>query len=86
MTQEPQDSNSIQRQLIKYQLFSTPAVIMIGLALYGLFGAQDGAFPSILNHEDVAYSLLTAGIALEAWVMLKTIPLIRHRKRPSNPE
>lgn len=86
MTPGSDDTKSIQKQLIKYQLISTPAVILIGLGLYGLFGAQGDAFLPMLNDQGVVYSFLAGGIALEIWVMLKIIPLVRHKNRPSNPE
>ncbi|GGX47767.1 hypothetical protein [Saccharospirillum salsuginis] len=86
MTFENDDPKTIQKQLLKYQLFSTPAVVLIGLGLYGLFGAQGDAFLPILNDQGVVYSFLGGGIALEIWVLLKIIPLVRHRNRPSNPE
>ena len=86
MALENNDPKTIQKQLLKYQLFSTPAVILIGLGLYGLFGAEGDAFLPILDDQGVVYSFLGGGIALEIWVLLKIIPLVRHRNRPSNPE
>ena len=67
----------IKRKIIKTQLFGAPGAILIGLGLYGLFGANGDAFHPLLNNVVFVKNILVAGIVIEIWQLYVLIPLLK---------
>lgn len=84
---------AIQRKMVQSQIISAPAMLLIGLALYGLFGADGQAFHPLLDDVTTLYVMLVVGIFIELWQLSVFLPLARKHamiargispERPSN--
>ena len=69
----------IQKKIVIYNIIGAPGAILLGLGLYGLFGAQGNAFIPILNNLDVVYGFITTGAIIMIWEFLATIPLLKRK-------
>lgn len=76
---EPSASD-ITRKMIQVQLVGVPATIMVGLALYGIFGANGNAFWAPLNDTRVTYNMLGIGAILMAWETVQVVKLARLKR------
>ncbi len=78
--QEKQQAlKDVNKRLMKIQIIGAIGNILVGLALYGIWGAQGNAFLPILNNMDVAYSMLVLGIIIMTWQFANYFPLIKKR-------
>lgn len=78
--QEKQQAlKDINKRLIKIQFIGAIGNILLGLALYGIWGAQGDAFLPILNNMDVVYSMMVVGIMIIVWQFANYFPLIKKR-------
>jgi hypothetical protein len=68
---------AIQRNMVRSQIISAPAMILIGLALYGLFGADGQAFHPLLDDLKILYVMLLVGVVIELWLLSVFLPLAR---------
>ena len=84
---------AIQRRMVQSQIISAPAMLLIGLALYGLFGADGQAFHPLLDDVTTLYVMLVVGVVIELWQLSVFLPLARTHamiargispERPSN--
>ena len=92
-TKDNPELKSIQRKMVQSQIISAPAMILIALALYGLFGADGQAFHPLLDDVTTLYIMLAVGIVIELWQLSVFLPLVRKHaiiardmtpERPSN--
>lgn len=92
-TRDHPELKSIQRKMVRSQIISAPAMILIGLALYGLFGANGQAFHPLLDDVPTLYVMLAVGVVIELWQLSVFLPLARKHaliargitpERPSN--
>ena len=60
-----------QRELFILIAIDTPAVMLVGLGLYAVFGANGNAGLDILNNKSVGYGLIAVGGVVTAWCNLK---------------
>ena len=67
----------IKRRIILTQITGTPGAILLGIGLYGVFGAHGNAFHPLLNNKSVVAGLLVIGAAIEIWQFYVLIPLIK---------
>jgi len=77
--EKQQQIKDITRKIVKVQILGAPGTILLGLALYAIFGANGDAFHPLLNDMDVVYSMLILGIVIMAWEFMTFISLIRKR-------
>ena len=77
--EKQQQIKDITRKIVKVQILGAPGTILLGLALYAIFGANGDAFHPLLNDMDVVYSILIIGIVIMAWEFMTFISLIRKR-------
>jgi len=77
--EKQQQLNEISKKIVKVQILGAPGTILLGLALYAIFGAQGDAFHPLLNNMDVVYSMLFIGIAIMVWELITFIALVRKR-------
>ena len=84
---------AIQRKMVRSQIISAPAMILIALALYGLFGVEGQAFHPLLDDVMTLYVMLVVGVVIELWQLSVFLPLARKhamiargitQERPSN--
>ena len=73
----------INRKMILVQVVSAPATIMVGLAVYGLFGANGDAFWEPLNNPTVTWNMLGIGGMVMAWESFQIVKLARLKRNTS---
>ena len=66
----------INKKIVMINLLATPGAILLGLGLYGLFGAQGNAFIDILNNQNVVYGCLVVGAVIMLWEFVAVIRLL----------
>ena len=69
----------IQRKLLITSSIDAPGAILMGLGLYGVFGADGNAFIDILNYQDIAIGAIVVGGAIMAWALVKMVSLLKRR-------
>jgi len=74
-----QQIKEVTANLVKIQVFGAIGWILVGLAMYGIWGAQGNAFHPLLNDSDVVYGMLYVGIAIMVVEFAIYIPLLRKR-------
>ena len=67
----------LKKRIILLQIIGAPGAILLGLGLYGVFGANGNAFHPLLNDKNVVAGLVVAGVAIEVWQLVVLIPLFR---------
>jgi len=77
--EKQQQLKTISKKIIKVQILGAPGTILLGLALYAIFGAEGDAFHPLLNNMDVVYSMLIIGIVIMVWEFVTFISLVRKR-------
>ena len=71
----------IEKELIKVSIIDAPGTIMVGLGLYGKYGANDNAFHPLLNDPNIFHTLIAVGAAIMAWGGYKILTLSREKVR-----
>lgn len=67
----------LKKRIILTQVIGMPGAILLGLGLYGVFGANGNAFHPLLNDKHVVASLVVIGVAIEVWQLVVLIPLFK---------
>ncbi|MGD8577358.1 MAG: hypothetical protein PVG13_09740 [Thiohalophilus sp.] len=76
---EEQELKEIQRRIVVTQVLGAPGAVLLGLGLYGKFGAKGDAFISILNEPEAVSSAILAGAIVMAWEAITVIRLLRRK-------
>lgn len=76
-----QQLKKIKSKILQVQLFGAPGAIVLGLGLYGLFGANGNAFHPVLNDMRIVYSLIAAGATIEIWQFMQLLPLLKQQAK-----
>jgi len=66
---------TLKRDLIKTQLIEFPGFVLVGLGLYGKFGANGNAFLAVLNDQSVVNVMLAIGAVTMVWGAYKTMKI-----------
>ena len=74
-----QQLKEVTAKLIKVQMFGAIGWILVGFAMYGIWGAEGNAFHPLLNDSNVVYGMLYVGIAIMVVEMVVYIPLLKKR-------
>ena len=69
----------INKKIVLTQVIGTPGAILLGLGIYGMFGANGDAFHPLLNDEIFVKNILIIGAAIEIWQFYVLIPLFKKR-------
>jgi len=77
--EKKQRIKEITSKMVKVQIFGAPGTILVGLALYGIFGANGNAFHPLLNNMDVVYGMFIVGGAIMVWEFIAYISLLKER-------
>jgi hypothetical protein len=72
---------SIKKELIKTQIIGAPGMILVGLGLYGVFGAEGKAFHPFLNDLNNCYAMLAVGGAIALWEGIKVAQLTKRQSK-----
>ena len=83
-TSREEELSQIKSKIIKINIIGYPGLILLGLGLYGLFGAKGDAFHPMLNDMKVVYGFIAYGIASVIWEFTKLIPLYRKKEKIIN--
>lgn len=79
-----EELRQIQRKLLITSIIDAPGAILMGLGLYGVFGADGNAFLDILNNQDIAFGAIAVGGAIMAWALVKMAFLLKRRAEISS--
>jgi hypothetical protein len=71
----------IQRNLLITIIIDTPGTILVGLGLYGVFGADGDAFLNILNDQNIAYGAIVLGGAIMIWSFVRVLSLLQKKAK-----
>ncbi|WP_126456016.1 hypothetical protein [Sulfuriflexus mobilis] len=80
-THNEEQLKHIKSKIVKIQIIGAPGTILLGLGLYGMFGAQGNAFHPLLNDLNIVYGLLGVGATIALWQLFTLIPLWRKQSR-----
>ncbi len=69
----------IKKKIIILNLLGTPGLILLGLGLYGLFGANGDAFHPALNNSNVIYSFIGVGAVSQIWEFTRYLSLLKKK-------
>lgn len=69
----------IAKLINRVKIIGSAGPILIGLAVYGIWGASGNAFHPLLNDTDVSYSMLCIGVVVIIWEFVKLIALFKQR-------
>jgi Na+-translocating ferredoxin:NAD+ oxidoreductase RnfD subunit len=75
------EAKDLERKLLWVTLIDTPGAILVGLALYGKFGANGNAFHPLLNNETVLAVMFAVGGAIMAWGSWQLVTIARRRAK-----
>ncbi len=70
----------IAKEMQKISIMDTPGVILVGLGLYGKFGANGNAFHPLLNDPDVINTMLIIGGCIMGYCAYRAIILVTNKK------
>ena len=80
-TSREEELSQIKSKIIKINIIGYPGLILLGLGLYGLFGAKGDAFHPMLNDMKVVFGFIAYGIASVIWEFSQLIPLYRKKEK-----
>jgi len=81
INQSPEEKlKALDKELVKIGVMEMPAIVLLGLGLYGRFAAKGEAFHPLLNDGTVVNSLLTVGGILLMLSTKKLVTWVRRRK------
>lgn len=76
--------NKISKDISRVKIIGLAGPVLVGLAIYGIWGAGGNALHPLLNDTDITFSMLVIGIAVIIWEFVKLIPLFKQRARLSS--
>jgi len=76
----------IQKNFILTNIIGAPGTILLGLGLYGIFGANGDAFIAILNNKNYAYGFVVVGGIIMIWEVFSIIRLLKRKSELENQE
>ena len=71
----------IQKKISLTSIIETPGVAMVGLGLYGKFGANGDAFHPLLNDMDIVNGMLVVGGIIMVWGAARVMSLLKEQRR-----
>lgn len=74
----------IKKKIIKTQMIGAPGAILLGVGLYGMFGANGDAFHPLLNDDIFVKNILVIGAVIEIWQFYVLIPLFKKKSKILN--
>lgn len=74
-----QELRRIQKNLLIVSLIDAPGAVLVGLGLYGVFGANGNAFIDLLNNRAIAYGAIILGGVIMLWALTKMLPLLKRK-------
>lgn len=71
----------IQKKISLTSVIETPGVAMVGLGLYGKFGANGNAFHPLLNDMEIINGMLVVGGVIMVWGFVRVMSLLKEQRR-----
>ena len=71
----------IQKKISLTSVIETPGVAMVGLGLYGKFGAKGNAFHPLLNDVEIVNGMLLVGGVIMVWGFVGIMSLLKEQRR-----
>lgn len=76
-----QQLREIQKEKIKATITDIPGVVMVGVALFGIFGEPDKmSLLSFLENKNIAYFMLAAGLTSMSFHVVKILQLAKREQ------
>jgi hypothetical protein len=79
-----EELKNIQKEIVKVNILGSTGPILLGLGIYGKFGANGDAFIEILNNINVVYSFIIGGVFIMIWVFAVVLPLLKRKSKILN--
>ncbi len=73
------EARDLERKLLWVSIIDTPGAILVGLALYGKFGANGNAFHPLLNNDSVLAAMFAVGATIMVWGGWQVVTISRRR-------
>ena len=81
MSDPKNDLKEVQKQIIIANVLGAPGAILIGVALYSIFGAKGEPLHPALANTETVYSMLFIGVVIQIWELTKVIPLLKRKAK-----
>ena len=81
-----EEMKQIQKKLRILVIIDGLAMMLIGLGLYAVFGADGNAIFDLLNNKNIAYGAVIVGGVVAAWCLVKIFPLLQRQVELQNEE
>ena len=78
---ERSSENNLDAGIIKYSVIDGVGSVMLGLGLYGKYGANGNAFHSLLDNPSVVIALLVVGAIVMAWGGFNMLSLMKEKAK-----
>jgi|GEM_PF-684674 len=72
---------NLEKEINRLNMVDIPGMVLLGLGLYGVFGAKGDAFIAALNNQAVAYGTIAIGLAVVGHTLWRLIPLLLRHAR-----
>ncbi|NVK38383.1 MAG: hypothetical protein HWE18_10685 [Gammaproteobacteria bacterium] len=70
----------IAKEMQKIGIMDTPGAILVGLGLYGKFGANGNAFHPLLNDPSIINTMLVVGGSIMAYCAYRAIMVVTKKQ------
>jgi len=69
----------IQKRMLRVNILASPGAVLLGLGLYGMFGAHGNAFLSVLNDPYAVNISIIAGAIVMVWEFAVVFQLLKRK-------
>lgn len=74
-----EEINSINRELKRTQIIGVPGILLIGIAVHGIFAEPGKTLHPFLNDIGICYAMLAVGGAVAVWEVKKILRLTKRQ-------
>jgi hypothetical protein len=75
-----QRQQALTMKLVRVSMIGSLGWILLGLAIYAIWGAKGDAFLPILNDPNVANGMLILGVVIVAWETRQILGILKEKK------
>jgi len=78
-SRQEKELQEIQKRMLKINILASPGAVLLGLGLYGKFGANGNAFLSVLNNPYAVNISIIAGAIVMVWEFAAVFQLLKRK-------